>query len=483
MRRTVLALVVLLAIMANLLAISRSSAAQPNETARDSAFGINSHIASRHPVYETLQTGTDAVAGLGVGWVREDFQFARIEPANGTFDWNWHDRVVDQLSAHNIQVIGLLNRPTPGWANGQRAENVPPDPQTFAAFAGAVVRRYKDRVHYWQVWNEPDNAAYWGPKPDPTAYAALLKATYTAIKAADPSAQVLIAGMVAPEPALSFLRQVQASGAWGAFDIIALHPYTDPLGPEQGQIGVIGIGAVRGLAEAFGAKPIWVSEFGWSTGPADRAASGVDQATQGNYLVRGMALLRAAGAERVLWYNLKDSGASRNLYGLIGYDTSRASYADRLRKTGYTLFQVLNQQLAGTSGATLLDLNELQHAIDFEQPLTWRVGNQRNGTLGQSSAQAHSGSSAGELSYSFPSKANDYVVFNAGARIPLPDGSSALGIWVYGDGSAHELKVWLRDNQGEVLQFRLGTVGGAGWHYISTSIQGQVASYNVISGG
>ncbi len=443
--------------------------------AQGNPFGIASNIASRYPLYESLQTPVDAVAGLGVGWAREDLQFARIEPAKGKFDWGFPDRTVDLLSQRGVQIIGLLNRPTPGWANGQRAENVPPDPQTFAAFAGEVVKRYKDRIHHWQVWNEPDNRAYWAPQADPAAYAALLKATYAAIKAADPSAHVLLGGLVSPSPAVEFLRQLNAAGAWGSFDILALNPYADPFSPEEGQIDVAGVGAARGLADALGQKPIWVTEFGWSTGPADRTDGGggpVDGATQANYLVRSMALLRAAGAERVLWYTLKDSDPGRNLYGLVGYGQGQASYDPALYKPAYAFFKVLNQQLAGAGAATRIDLVEQRNALDFEQPVSWQVGNQKYGTLSPSGAQVHSGAGAAQLDYAFPGAGNDYVVFNTRAQIAIPDGTSKLGIWVYGDGSSHALKVWLRDSQGEVLQFRLGPAGGPGWHFISAPLGG-----------
>ena len=445
-------------------------------TTAGSTFGIASNIASRHPDYASLQAPVDAVAGLEVGWAREDFQFKRIEEAPGQFNWGFTDKVTDLLSQRGVQIMGILNQPIPAWANAQNADNVPPDPQTFAAFAAEVVNRYKDRVHYWQIWNEPHDSSYWAPQPNPAAYAALLKATYTAIKTADPSAQVLLGGLVSPQPAIDFLRQIHDNGAWDSFDIIGLNPYADPNSPENGQIGVVGIGAVRGMADSFGAKPIWATEFGWSTGPADRTATPVDEATQANYLVRSMVLLRAAGAERAIWYNLKDNSApDHNLYGLVRYDPSKANYDSSLNKSAYTAFHVLNQQLSNTGEATLVDLAEQRTVLDFEQPIRWQVGEQKNGTLTQSSEQTYNGSNAARLEYTFPSAGNDYVVFTTRLPIAIPDGTSKLGVWVYGDGSTHQLKVWLRDSQGEVFQFRLGPVGGGGWHFISTPLNDQAA--------
>ena len=46
---------------------------------------------------------------------------------------------------------------------------------------------------------------------------------------------------------------------------------------------------------------------------------------------------------------------------------------------------------------------------------------------------------------------NDYVVFRRDRPAPIPGAPYALGLWVYGDGSGHTIKVWLRDAEGELL--------------------------------
>ena len=486
-QRHLLPLSALVAIMLVMAAAPARSA--PLQAPLSNVFGLNSNIASRHPTYETLETPANVVANLGAGWVREDFQMNRLMPEPGTFNWNWHDRMVELFTARGIQVIGLLNGPTPGWMNGQGGPRfIPPDPQVFAQFAYAVAAHYKGRVNYWEIWNEPDNANYWQPQRDAAAYATLLKAAYAAIKAADPNAQVLSGSLVSPQPAADFLKQLYDNGAWNAFDIISLHPYTDPRGPEDGQIGVAGIGTVRGLVQTLGPKPIWATEFGWSTGPADRTAGQgvpVDSTTQANFLIRGSVLLRAAGAERVLWYNLKDTetrdGHPHNFYGLVNFDPSLENFDAGLNKPAFLAYQVMTQQLATTGAATTLDLGASINSFDFEQFGTWPNGDEANGTLTQSSEQVHSGQASAKLSYNFRTAGNDYVVFIPPAPVAIPDNTSKLGIWIYGDGSAHAVNVWLRDSQGEVLQFRLGPAGGPGWHFSAASLSGPVAPGNVIT--
>ena len=453
----------------------------PNMASGTTAFGVNSHIASRYADYATLRTPLEVASQSGAGWVREDFQLTRMEPKRGTFDWNWADQMITTFTQRGIKVLGVLNGPTPAWATAGNPGGAfyPPDPQVFADFASAVVTRYKDRIHVWQIWNEPDNALYWQPQPNYAAYATLLKTVSQAIKAADPSAQVLAAGVVSPEPATSLLQSLADNGAWDAFDIIALHPYTDPRSPEEGQIAAAGVGQVKVLADRLGQKPIWATEYGWSTATGDRNGNQVSEAVQANYLVRGAALLRAAGVERIFWYNLKDNHPSDGL-GLLRYGTGNADYGQP--KPAFQAFSTLNQQLRDTTTATLLELGQRSTILDFETFGTWRRGNEPNGSFTQSSAQAHSGRFSGQLSYNFPTGGNDYVVFSAGTPPTISGNPAQLGIWVYGDGGGHALKFWLRDSEGETLQFRVGFVGAAGWQFLATPINGVVEPYNRISG-
>src|SRR5258707_9593204 len=71
------------------------------------------------------------------------------------------------------------------------------DPADYARIVGDLVNRYKGMgVHVYEVWNEPNNAAFWPSGPDAREYTALLKAARPAIRAADPTAWVAMAGLM-----------------------------------------------------------------------------------------------------------------------------------------------------------------------------------------------------------------------------------------------------------------------------------------------
>lgn len=454
-------------------------------------LGVNSHLASRHGDCSQLDGPATLLAEAGVGWAREDVQFSAIAPVPEQSGWNWRclDAAVAALTSRNIAVLGVLGGPSPGWAVGLPEEaqsRLAPDAAAFAAFAGAAAARYRGRVAAWQIWNEPDNARYWGPAPDPAAYTALLRAASEAIRAADPAATVVLGGLVSPDPARGFLEAVHAAGGWDAFDVVAANPYADPWGPESGQIGTVGVGAVRALVDRLGPKPVWATEFGWSTGPADRTNGGgepVSEETQASYLLRSMALVQAAGAQRVFWYSLKDTDPANNLYGLVRYGAGSTDFGPAQHKAALAALRALGTASADAGGAELSVLGTTSVVADFESFTPWARGDQPNGELTQSTERQHGGAAAARLDYSFPTAQNDFVVFLPQPETPLPGLPTIVSLWVAGDGSGNELKAWFKDSAGEVLQFRLGPVGGAEWSLLATPIDGVVEPWNQVTAG
>lgn len=446
----------------------------------DAPFGLNTHLASRYPDAGSMQIPADRVAQSGATWAREDLQWWRIQPTPETWDWTFTDAAFRALIGRGVNIVGVLGHP-PGWATPDPSDAPAnfsfsaPDPNRFAEFSYAVVHRYGRYIKHWEVWNEPDNVVFWKPAPDPLAYADLLQRASAAIHAATPDAKVLIGGLNPYNTA--FLRAVAQAGVWGSFDILAIHPYVDPATPEDGNIMAAADG-VRALAAQWGQKPIWVTEVGWASGLSDHDSTGtIDGQGQANMLARAMLLLWRSGVERIFWYTLKDD--PHNPYGLIAEGAGQADYSQP--KPAFRAFQTLAHQLAGAEFVGLRDLFERTNVFDFESFGVWQRGDQPNGTLSPTDRRTHGGRAAAQLDYHFPSPGNDYVIFQRERPVSIPGAPYALGMWVYGDGSGHLLKVWLRDAQNELLQYTLGRVGPAGWRLLETPIGGLVEPSNRIS--
>ena len=125
-----------------------------------------------------------------------------------------------------------------------------------------VIQRYKGKIKYWEVWNEPDSPVYWEPQDSLARYSILLRDVYTAAKSADPGC-VILNGGVANGRAFS-LNHLDQNGATRYIDIVNLHYFDDPL--REGSLGAVK--ALPRLAykvmerNGDGKKRIWITEIG-----------------------------------------------------------------------------------------------------------------------------------------------------------------------------------------------------------------------------
>ncbi|HLG73350.1 MAG TPA: O-antigen ligase family protein [Chloroflexota bacterium] len=257
---------------------------------------------------EDLQRSVQMIQAAGFGFVRQVFAWNEIEiSAKGDFfdhkndksAWEKYDRLVDAGNAAGLQFIARLERP-PDWARAPgTAETAPPQNfGDYGDFVAAFVEHFRGRIHYIQIWNEPNRFEDWGNQPvDPAAYTRLLQIAYTRAKQVDPNIVVLSAALTPttdccqknrPDPV--YLQQMYDAGARGYFDVLGAQgyglragpedPWTDlPLHPNDARKAVIdshntNFGRVvldRQVMVRNGdaGKSVWVGEFGWNALPGD----------------------------------------------------------------------------------------------------------------------------------------------------------------------------------------------------------------------
>jgi hypothetical protein len=223
---------------------------------------------------------------MGASWATEFFPWLYIQPFDkDRFDWVHADLVVDAASAEGITLIARLDG-VPTWARPANTTWKYLDPDHYADYANfvrAFVARYHDRVHYFIIWNEPNTAAEWGGrKPDPAAYAALLKQAYLAAKAADPNATILLAGL-APNLEddnsalalndLVYLDRLYDEGAAPYFDAVAAHSYglqsppADLSAPDRLNFARAEQTHDVMVRRGDASKQVYITEGGWNDSP------------------------------------------------------------------------------------------------------------------------------------------------------------------------------------------------------------------------
>jgi hypothetical protein len=235
-------------------------------------------------------------------------------------------RIARQARVEGMMTLAILGFP-PAWASAEPGSDDfwrhEPDLKAWSAYVEAVVRRYGDRIGHWEIWNEPNSAEFWAPRPDPARYLAVLKVAYAAAKRADPRCTVIMPGLASQGPGPdAFMDRLLELGAARHCDAISLHPWAGG-SPERTDLAR-SIGRIARLCAQHGtARPIWVTELGWST----EIPGGLTERDQAAMLARSAILTVGSGAvERLFWFRLHDSGPDRmdpdDNFGLCREDLS-----------------------------------------------------------------------------------------------------------------------------------------------------------------
>jgi hypothetical protein len=248
----------------------------------------------------------DALAELdmlhadGMRIVRFDASWRNMEPRRGEYQYlDKLDVIISAAVARDVApLISVVE--TPEWANGDGPWVPARDPQDYANFVGMLASRYAGRVIGWEIWNEPDLVLFWKPKPNPVRYAKLLIAASAAIRSADPAA--LVVGGSITFGNVPFLEALYDAGAKGAFDVLAVHPYTLKHAPDDESDRYHSLTAILDdvhaalVAHGDAQIPVWVTEFGW----ASVGSNSVSEADRIDYLKRTVPIIRARPWVQVL---------------------------------------------------------------------------------------------------------------------------------------------------------------------------------------
>ena len=263
----------------------------------------------------------DAIAATRVRWLRLDFDWSVIQ--NGgpkAYDWSYPDLVIDAARRRNLSIIALVTY-TPEWArpSGSPDKSPPTDPDDFARFVSTAAQRYPD-VTTWEVWNEPNVATFWYPRPDPERYTALLVRASAAIRAVDPHATI-ISGGLAPAAnnadgsqidVRTFLTRVYDAGGGNAFDAVGLHPYSFPHLPAYAADFNTFTTTPRlyrvMVDHGDAAKRIWGTEVG---APTEGGGGSVSESVQAEIATQAYQRWTAWDfTGPLIWYSFEDAGAA-----------------------------------------------------------------------------------------------------------------------------------------------------------------------------
>jgi len=234
------------------------------------------------------------MAAAGAEAVRTPVLWSKAQPnKHGAINWKGTDGLVTLAAQHGVELIPVVTQ-APKWDRkyAKKPFSPPSNDAAYTRYLRKLVKHYGPKGSFWkhhpelpklpvhsvQVWNEPSeyyqwsipDGQDWGP-----GYGKLVRKSYKAIKDADPSVKVVLAGL--PNTSPQYLDHLYKTGnIHGYFNVAAIHPYT------AHKHGVLTLTKqFRAVMDKHGdkGKKLWVTELGLPASKGKTSDNGQLQTT------------------------------------------------------------------------------------------------------------------------------------------------------------------------------------------------------------
>lgn len=310
---------------------------------------------------------------VGASYIRVVANWSSVAPSGSTkpagfnarnaadprYKWASIDGQVRRaVSAGFTPYVMLYNAPK--WAQDGKAPASAyagdgawkPSAAEFGNFAHAAAVRYSGtysdatsggilpNVSTWQAWNEPNLPLFLAPT-SPELYRGLLNTMYDEVKAVQPKATIVTAGLAPvksstpaafPKEFAQQLLCLTPSNGWfdrdkscsaaAKFDILSLHPYSLRAKPTQraGVEGNMFVADTVDLAQMLkaaqtnksisaGGKDLWVTEFAWFTNPPSKSVGDAPDLAAKRTSIALFTMWKA-GVTHITWFALSDNSGA-----------------------------------------------------------------------------------------------------------------------------------------------------------------------------
>lgn len=248
-----------------------------------------------------------------------------------TYDWSEIDIYFRRAALTGTRIqLGITG--TPFWVNPDIDYSPMQSQEGVAGWSDytlALAERYEAGGSFWkenpglpvsppltyQIWNEQNTSARYKPVANIVGeYAGLLRIAGSQIRSVNPDAEIIPGGMFGtPQTedslnAWTYMKKLLGKpGTRQYIDAVAIHPYSPDLRGIKFQFKKMR--KVLRRADLPG-KPIYVTEFGFSSGVSDRFFFFKGRKGQGKWLRKSYKLMIQKrdkwNLERIIWFAFRD---------------------------------------------------------------------------------------------------------------------------------------------------------------------------------
>jgi len=290
-------------------------------------------FASYHTPWPSASVGGFRTWDSGAVW-------ANIETSRGYYNWSQLDQIVSYMQGKGANILFTFGR-TPRWASSNPNATIcgggpgqcyaPYSMTDWSNFIWALTSRYKYKIRYYELWNEPNASNWWSGSTSQMVQMASI--AYGIIKKQDPGATVL---SPAPQGAYAWqwMGYFLSAGGGRYFDAASFHGYVGASGgyTRSPESWIPIIQNLRNTLNQYGVgyKKVYDTELSW--GASWQTPSTYNQTS---WMARIYLLHWLYGASRLYWYMWDNS-----TYGTM--------YNGGLKPAAYG-FQYLNKWMVGAS--------------------------------------------------------------------------------------------------------------------------------------
>ncbi len=329
-------------------------------TGKGFLFGMCTHTERWGKRDRQLEVLAAALCGAKI--IRTSPSWGSVEKTPGKYDWTMFDESVEEYGKKGMELQPILAF-TPRWAAPARYRNSKnwldwsrrqPDLKAYAKYSRDAAARYKGKIRFWEVWNEPDLSGFFNGTSD--QYLQMLKAAYKAVKKGNPQALVLTGGFASmldhPGRSEANFQENTISKGKGFYDIHAYHQHGSFSLYQQAVSGKF-----LPMRQKHGVTVPWYAN--------ETAIASMDGAErmQAETLYKKILYAWSRGAIAYNWYDLRNDGFDpkehEHNYGILTNDF--------YPKAGYPAYNALALYFSGMKFNRQLNLGENLWAFVFKR--------------------------------------------------------------------------------------------------------------------